>query len=84
MKGISLFTLRLICLLLVTAVGTFTLLSFSPVDPIRAYIGSDLLHVPPEQYPLIAARWGWIYLCGNVFALVYSSAPRGFWLLDAV
>lgn len=50
MKGISLFTLRLICLLLVTAAGTFTLLSFSPVDPIRAYIGSDLLHVPPEQY----------------------------------
>lgn len=45
MKGISLFTLRLICLLLVTAAGTFTLLSFSPVDPIRAYIGSDLLHV---------------------------------------
>ncbi|MCF2965780.1 ABC transporter permease, partial [Yersinia pestis subsp. pestis] len=44
--------------MLVTAAGTFTLLSFSPVDPIRAYIGSDLLHVPPEQYPLIAARWG--------------------------
>ena len=28
------------------------------MDPIRAYIGNDLLHVPPEQYPLIAARWG--------------------------
>ncbi|TQI81085.1 peptide/nickel transport system permease protein [Serratia fonticola] len=52
------FVLRLVCLLLVTAAGTFTLLSFSPVDPIRAYIGNDLLHVPPEQYPLIAARWG--------------------------
>lgn len=58
MKGIALFLLRLICLLLVTAVGTFVLLSFSPVDPIRAYIGGNLLHVPPEQYPLIAARWG--------------------------
>lgn len=58
MKGVSFFVLRLICLLLITAVGTFTLLSFSPVDPIRAYIGSELLHVPPEQYPLIAARWG--------------------------
>lgn len=85
MKGISLFTLRLICLLLVTAAGTFTLLSFSPVDPIRAYIGSDLLHVPPEQYPLIAARWGLdLPLWQRFFALVYSSAPRGFWLLDAV
>ena len=49
---------RLMALLLVTAAGTFMLLSFSPVDPIRAYIGNDLLHVPPEQYPLIAARWG--------------------------
>lgn len=57
-RGFSLFVGRLMCLLLVTAAGTFTLLSFSPVDPIRAYIGNDLLHVPPEQYPLIAARWG--------------------------
>ena len=57
-RGFSLFVVRLMCLLLVTAAGTFTLLSFSPVDPIRAYIGNDLLHVPPEQYPLIAARWG--------------------------
>ncbi|WP_300001211.1 ABC transporter permease [uncultured Cedecea sp.] len=58
MRAVPVFILRLICLLLVTAAGTFVLLSFSPVDPIRAYIGSDLLHVPPEQYPLIAARWG--------------------------
>ncbi|MBP3865231.1 MAG: ABC transporter permease [Pseudomonas sp.] len=57
-RGLSLFVLRLLGLLLVTAAGTFALLSFSPVDPIRAYIGNDLLHVPPEQYPLIAARWG--------------------------
>ena len=57
-RGSSLCVGRLMCLLLVTAAGTFTLLSFSPVDPIRAYIGNDLLHVPPEQYPLIAARWG--------------------------
>lgn len=57
-RGVSLFVVRLMALLLVTAAGTFVLLSFSPVDPIRAYIGNDLLHVPPEQYPLIAARWG--------------------------
>lgn len=50
--------LRLIILLVLVAVGTFILLSFSPVDPIRAYIGNDLLHVPPEQYARIAARWG--------------------------
>ncbi len=48
--------LRLIILLVLVAAGTFILLSFSPVDPIRAYIGNDLLHVPPEQYARIAAR----------------------------
>ncbi|NDO83856.1 peptide ABC transporter permease [Citrobacter sp. NCU1] len=50
--------LRLMILLVLVAAGTFTLLSFSPIDPIRAYIGNDLLHVPPEQYARIAARWG--------------------------
>ncbi|WP_035600614.1 ABC transporter permease, partial [Edwardsiella tarda] len=50
--------LRLALLLVLVAAGTFVLLSFSPVDPIRAYIGNDLLHVPPEQYAKIAARWG--------------------------
>lgn len=50
--------LRFICLLLVTAFGVFILLSYSPIDPIKAYIGNDLMHVPPEQYSLIAARWG--------------------------
>lgn len=49
---------RLCCLLILVSAGTFVLLSFSPVDPIRAYIGNDLLHVSPEQYSLIAARWG--------------------------
>lgn len=50
--------LRLVLLLTLVSAGTFTLLSFSPIDPVRAYIGNDLLHVPPQQYPLIAARWG--------------------------
>lgn len=50
--------LRLALLLVLVAAGTFVLLSFSPVDPVRAYIGNDLLHVPPEQYAKIAARWG--------------------------
>ena len=49
---------RLSILLLVVCAGTFVMLSFSPVDPIRAYIGNDLLHVPPEQYARIAERWG--------------------------
>ena len=58
MKSVVGYFLRLIVLLVLVAAGTFVLLSFSPVDPIRAYIGNDLLHVPPEQYARIAARWG--------------------------
>ena len=58
MKSVVGHFLRLIVLLVLVAAGTFILLSFSPVDPIRAYIGNDLLHVPPEQYARIAARWG--------------------------
>lgn len=58
MKSVVGHFLRLIVLLVLVAAGTFMLFSFSPVDPIRAYIGNDLLHVPPEQYARIAARWG--------------------------
>lgn len=58
MKSVVGHFLRLVVLLVLVAAGTFILLSFSPVDPIRAYIGNDLLHVPPEQYARIAARWG--------------------------
>ena len=50
--------LRLAGLLCLVSVATFVLLSYSPIDPIKAYIGNDLLHVPPEQYARIAARWG--------------------------
>lgn len=50
--------LRLAGLLCLVSVATFVLLSHSPIDPIKAYIGNDLLHVPPEQYARIAVRWG--------------------------
>lgn len=58
MKSFFSHFLRLLILLVLVAAGTFILLSFSPIDPIRAYIGNDLLHVPPEQYAHIATRWG--------------------------
>ncbi|XBT55571.1 ABC transporter permease [Aeromonas veronii] len=50
--------LRLAGLLTLVSLACFVLLSHSPIDPIKAYIGNDLLHVPPEQYARIAARWG--------------------------
>ena len=66
MKSVVDHFLRLMVLLVLVAAGTFVLLSFSPVDPIRAYIGNDLLHVPPEQYARIAARWDWTSRYGSV------------------
>ncbi|EKT53425.1 ABC transporter permease [Providencia sneebia] len=58
MRSLIGFLFRFICLLTVVSAGVFILLSYSPIDPVKAYIGNDLMHVPPEQYPLIAARWG--------------------------
>lgn len=50
--------LRLGLLLLAVAIFTFVLLSLSPIDPVRAYIGADMLQISPEQRQLIAERWG--------------------------
>ncbi|MGE4504406.1 MAG: ABC transporter permease [Desulfovibrionaceae bacterium] len=46
--------------LLVASVATlsFVLVSFSPVDPIDAYLGPAILKVSPEQREVIAQRWG--------------------------
>lgn len=49
---------RLGLLLAAVAVLTFALLSFSPVDPVQAYVGADMLQISPAQRDLIAQRWG--------------------------
>lgn len=49
---------RLITLLFVVSLLTFILVSMSPIDPIRAYIGADMLLVSAEQRELIEAYWG--------------------------
>ncbi len=49
MKCVFSHMFRLMILLVLVAASTFILLSFSPIDPIRAYIGNDLLHVPPPN-----------------------------------
>lgn len=58
MVKVIFFLLRFICLTILIIVGVFILLNLSPIDPIKAYIGNDLLHVPPEQYMHIVAKWG--------------------------
>ena len=50
--------LRLGLLLLAVAIFTFVLLSLSPIDPVQAYIGADMMQISPEQRQLIAERWG--------------------------
>ena len=50
--------LRLGLLLLAVAIFTFVLLSLSPIDPLQAYIGADMMQISPEQRQLIAERWG--------------------------
>lgn len=50
--------LRLASLLVAVTVGTFLLMTASPVDPIQAYVGADAAQVSVEQRELIAERWG--------------------------
>ena len=62
LRSILIFTtqklLRLGLLLLAVAIFTFVLLSLSPIDPVQAYIGADMMQISPEQRQLIAERWG--------------------------
>ncbi|MDQ6419070.1 ABC transporter permease [Paenibacillus sp. LHD-117] len=51
-------TLRLALLLASVTFLTFLLVHLSPIDPVQAYIGADLLRVGPEQRAEIAAYWG--------------------------
>ncbi|WP_256757837.1 ABC transporter permease [Cohnella sp. WQ 127256] len=50
--------IRLITLLAAVSIVSFTLVSLSPIDPVQAYIGSDMLRVGPEQRLLISEFWG--------------------------
>ncbi|BBO89584.1 ABC transporter permease [Desulfosarcina ovata] len=51
-------TIQLISLLIGVAIISFTLVSLSPIDPVRAYIGDDMTRMSAEQRLQIAQRWG--------------------------
>jgi peptide/nickel transport system permease protein len=51
-------TVRLVTLLVFVAVASFTLVTLSPVDPLQAYIGADIMRVGPEQRQAISEYWG--------------------------
>lgn len=50
--------LKLALLLTVVSILAFSLLRLSPIDPVQAYVGADMLRVGPEQRAEIAAHWG--------------------------
>lgn len=54
--GAKLF--RLGTLLLAISALSFALVSASPIDPVQAYIGADMMLVGPEQRAAIAEQWG--------------------------
>jgi peptide/nickel transport system permease protein len=49
---------HLVTLLAAVSILAFILVSFSPIDPVDAYIGADVLKVGPELREKIAKRWG--------------------------
>lgn len=51
-------TVRLAALLAAVATLSYTLVSFSPIDPVDAYLGPMILKISPEQRSVIEKRWG--------------------------
>lgn len=50
--------LRLMILLFAVSFLTFLLISMSPIDPVRAYVGADMLLISPEQRQALEEYWG--------------------------
>ena len=50
--------IRLVLVLMTVAVVAFALAKHSPIDPINAYLGADIVRAGPEQRALIAEKWG--------------------------
>ncbi len=50
--------IRIATLLVAICLISFLLVKNSPIDPIQAYIGADMLKVSPEQRAQIEAYWG--------------------------
>ncbi|ABR48198.1 binding-protein-dependent transport systems inner membrane component [Alkaliphilus metalliredigens QYMF] len=49
---------RLATLLIAISFLSFMLISYSPIDPVQAYVGADMMRVGPEQREKIAEYWG--------------------------
>ncbi|GAB4074066.1 ABC transporter permease [Barrientosiimonas marina] len=51
-------TLKLTTLLIAVSILAFMLVSYSPIDPVRSYVGGDMARLSSEQQENIAAYWG--------------------------
>ncbi len=51
-------TIRMVSLLIALCIISFLLISYSPIDPIQAYVGADMMRVGPEQRDKIVEYWG--------------------------
>ncbi|MBU1172444.1 MAG: ABC transporter permease [Proteobacteria bacterium] len=50
--------LRIMTLLFALCVISFVLLSYSPIDPVQAYVGADMMRVSSQQREQISEYWG--------------------------
>ena len=50
--------IRIFSLLAALSVISFVMVSHSPIDPVQAYVGADMMKVSPEQREQIAQHWG--------------------------
>lgn len=62
LKNLMLFmikkSIRITTLLIALCLLSFLLISYSPIDPVQAYVGADMMRVGPEQREKIAEHWG--------------------------
>ncbi len=58
LKYLATKPLRLSIIVVLVAILSFILVSFSPLDPITAYLGYDRLQISQEQEQVIIERWG--------------------------
>ncbi|PZE22508.1 ABC transporter permease [Paenibacillus xerothermodurans] len=49
---------RLTLMLLAVSAISFALVHFSPIDPVQAYVGADMIRLSQEQREAISAYWG--------------------------
>lgn len=76
---VPLRVVRAVGLLVVVVVGGWLLIAASPIDPVRAYIGTNTLRVSPEQRAAIAARWGFDTPLPKRFINWIQGVLRGDW-----